>query len=87
MKKTGEGAALVRAHTIPAKPLVTLKPGGDVAELALILEELGMTQTAFAARIESRADTVSRWMNGRAKIPGSVLAYARLLKRVVRAAA
>lgn len=61
-------------------------PPDDVEELRLALDEMGMSQVELARRVKSRADTVSRWMNRRAKVPGAVMAYIRLLKRVRRAA-
>lgn len=51
-------------------------------ELRESLSELGWKQGEFAFRMGVDPDTVSRWVNDRHKIPKSVSAYLRLLKRV-----
>lgn len=52
------------------------------SDLRADLELLGWSQARFAERIGVHQNTVSKWMNGKAAIPGPVIAYLTLAVRV-----
>lgn len=45
------------------------------AELRQSLDVLGWSQAELARRLKLHQNTVSKWMTGRAKVPGPVAAY------------
>lgn len=47
-----------------------------------LLIEAGLSQAALSRRIATSENTVSKWANGKSKVPGAVLAYLTLLVRV-----
>ena len=44
-------------------------------DLKAALVEMGWTQLELASRIETHRNAVNRWVNGKAKVPGSVSAF------------
>lgn len=51
-------------------------------EFRRLLRETGLNQSELAERIDTHANTISGWFTNKAKPPGAVLAYLRLLARV-----
>lgn len=50
------------------------------------LEALGWSQTQFADRIGVHQNTVSKWMTGKAEMPGPAVAYLALAATITRLA-
>ena len=51
-------------------------------ELKRMLVDLGWSQAELAGRISTNQNTVSRWVNGQSRVPGSVVAYLELLAKI-----
>ena len=49
-----------------------------VAQLILLLEELGLTNVAIAQELGVNAVTVSRWCHGKRGVPDLILRYLEL---------
>lgn len=52
------------------------------AEIRAALDDLGWSQAQFATKIGVDANTVSKWMTGKAKPAGPAIAYLRLAVRI-----
>lgn len=52
------------------------------SDLRAELQFLGWSQAAFADRIGVHQNTVSKWMTGKAEMPGPAIAYLALAVKV-----
>lgn len=48
----------------------------------VLLADADLSQAEFARRVSTSENTVSKWANGKTKVPGAVMAYLTLLVRV-----
>jgi hypothetical protein len=54
----------------------------DTSTLTQDLLVLGWSQAELARRVDVHVNTVSKWMTGKSRVPGAVLAYVRLSIKV-----